>query len=135
MAVVVAHQEPFGIFTYVDYEYEQELDLLARLIASEARGEPYEGMVAVGNVVMNRAKDSSIDEVIFARHQFSGIVERSFTRTPPGICVRAAMAVLAGESTIPSTVTHYCNLKKCSPRWAKKLKFVKRIGNHWFYEH
>ena len=37
-------------------EYNRNLDLLARVIYGEARGEPYEGQVAVGAVILNRVE-------------------------------------------------------------------------------
>ena len=51
------------------------LDLLARLISAEARGEPYEGQVAVGAVVLNRVEHpsfpNSVAEVIYQPGAFS----------------------------------------------------------------
>jgi hypothetical protein len=60
------------------YEYtDDEVYMLAQLISGEARGESFEGMVAVGNVVMNRVLlrghfGSTIKQVITARGQFTG---------------------------------------------------------------
>lgn len=52
-----------------------ELDILAALIQCEAGGEPYEGQLAVGAVVMNRVRcggyPNSITEVIYASGQFA----------------------------------------------------------------
>ena len=42
------------------------VNLLARLIYGEARGEPYTGQVAVGAVVMNRVKSSSFPKIVRA---------------------------------------------------------------------
>ena len=37
---------------------DEEIMLLSKLVAGEARGESYEGQVAVAAVVINRVKDS-----------------------------------------------------------------------------
>ena len=60
------------------------VDLLARLINGEARGEPYEGQVAVGAVVLNRVKSSefpnTISGVIYQKNQFSCITDGQFNK-------------------------------------------------------
>lgn len=47
------------------------MDILAKVIYSESRGEPYVGQVAVGAVVMNRIQSSqfpdNIKEVVFQK--------------------------------------------------------------------
>ena len=44
--------------------YNSNLNLLARVIYGEARGEPYTGQVAVGAVVINRVKSSSFPNTV-----------------------------------------------------------------------
>ena len=41
-----------------------DVQLLARAINGEARGEPYEGQVAVGAVILNRVKSASFPDTI-----------------------------------------------------------------------
>ena len=41
-----------------------DIQLMARAINGEARGEPYEGQVAVGAVILNRVKDSRFPNTI-----------------------------------------------------------------------
>lgn len=41
-----------------------DIQLLARAINGEARGEPYEGQVAIGAVILNRVKDSRFPNTI-----------------------------------------------------------------------
>ena len=41
-----------------------DLQLMARAINGEARGEPYEGQVAVGAVILNRVKSSQFPNTI-----------------------------------------------------------------------
>ena len=60
-----------------------DIQLMARAINGEARGEPYEGQVAVGAVILNRVKDSrfpnSISGVIYQSGAFKWIWSRKMT--------------------------------------------------------
>ncbi len=55
----------------------KDIDLLARVINAEARGEPYLGQVAVGAVIMNRVKSAefpnTISGVVYQKGQFSSV--------------------------------------------------------------
>lgn len=83
---------------------EDEIELLAAILVCEA-GSSYEGMVAVGAVIMNRLKSSrypnSISGVIYAPGQFTpaytGMLDRQLARGSSESAYRAARAALAGE--------------------------------------
>jgi N-acetylmuramoyl-L-alanine amidase len=66
--------------------YESNVNLLARLIHGEARGEPYNGKVAVGAVVMNRVRDSrfpnTISGVIYEPGAFDAVRDGQINITP-----------------------------------------------------
>jgi len=91
-----------------------ELRLLAALIYCEAGNQSYEGMVAVGAVVMNRVKSpsypNSIYSVIYASGQFSpamsGKVASVYSSGVPALCTQAAAAALNGETTVGGA-THF----------------------------
>lgn len=91
-----------------------ELRLLAALIYCEAGNQSYEGMVAVGAVVMNRVKSpaypNTIYSVIYASGQFSpamsGKVANVYVSGAPQLCTQAAMAALNGETTVGGA-THF----------------------------
>ena len=65
---------------------EKEVELLARLIKSEALGEGEEGMLLVGNVVVNRVVANcdifrnvrTISEVVYQTNQFAGVGQPLF---------------------------------------------------------
>lgn len=105
--------------------------LLGALIQCEAGGEPYEGMLAVGAVVMNRvnsgAYPSTVYDVIFASGQFTpaqtGALQRVYNAGPKAICVQAAKEALAGKSNV-GTLTHF-------RRKGNREGLI--IGNHVFY--
>lgn len=88
---------------------EDTLMLLAALIHCEAGGEPYEGQVAVGAVVMNRVRSgrypNTIREVIYQKGQFSPAMSGKVDRVLEAgktyaSCIRAAEDVLAGYSNV-----------------------------------
>lgn len=109
------------------------VQLLARLIQSEAGDEPYDGKIAVGNVVLNRARENSqsIESVIYAKNQFDGVQTSNFRREPDKECIKAAQEVLNGKEITDSY--YFVNLNYASPSWAKESTFETRIGEHWFF--
>ena len=104
--------------------------MLAALIFCEAGGEPYEGQVAVGAVVMNRVRSgifpNSITEVIYQSGQFGPAITGKLDavladgRTTAS-CYQAAADALAGAIRSGSTLF-----------W-KWLNYGQLIGNHWFH--
>lgn len=113
--------------------------LLAQLIHCEARGESYEGQVAVGSVVMNRLSQGykSIRAVIFAHngnnYQFSpaknGKVE---TVKPNESCLYAAIDAFLGAKPVGKSL--YFNMKDKTDTWAARNRTLYRIlGCHAFY--
>ena len=104
---------------YVNYgEYTTDADtvlLLAALIHCEAGGEPYEGQVAVGAVVMNRVRSSAypdtIHGVIYASGQFSPAMSGKVNRVLESgkiypSCIQAAEEALSGVSNV-GDLTHF----------------------------
>ncbi len=105
--------------------------LLGALIQCEAGGEPYEGMLAVGAVVMNRVRSgaypSTVYDVIYASGQFTpaktGSLSRVYNNGPKQICVQAAIEALNGYTNV-GDMTHF-------RRVGTKEGYV--IGHHVFY--
>ena len=89
------------------------LDLLARLISAEARGEPYEGQVAVGAVVLNRVEHpsfpNSIAEVIYQPGAFSCLDDGQFDEPVAESAYRAApiLRVILTNTVEMLTISHY----------------------------
>ena len=85
-----------------------DLDLMAAIIECEAGGEPYEGKIGVGAVVMNRVRSSqfpnTISEVIYQSGQFSpvasGKLASVLSRGARQDCYDAARDVFAGANTV-----------------------------------
>lgn len=91
--------------------------LLAALIQAEAGTQPYEGQVAVGDVVVNRLKSgrygASIYNVIYAKGQFgpasSGLVAKIYNQGPKASCIQAATDAVNGVNYI-GAATHFRNV-------------------------
>ena len=100
-----------NVETVVGPSYDADVDdayLLACLVHSEAGNEPYEGKLAVANVVLNRVRcgfGDSISAVIYARGQFSvvnnGSLQRAIANGPNSESIQAANEALAGVNNVP----------------------------------
>lgn len=111
--------------------------LLACLVHMEAVGEPYEGKLAVANVVLNRLKcgyGSTLSEVIYAKGQFTGAntgaLASRLAKGPSDECMQAAVEALSGVNNIGD----YRNF--ISLGWANCEAYSEYtiIGNHCFYK-
>jgi N-acetylmuramoyl-L-alanine amidase len=114
----------------------QEKNLLSRLISAEAKGEPFEGQVAVGGVVLNRVKSSlfpnTIPEVIYQPYQFSPVLDGSINMAPTSSAVRAMESAISGWDPSYGSL-YFFNPSKVRPGnyvWSRPV--VRTIGNHVF---
>jgi N-acetylmuramoyl-L-alanine amidase len=113
----------------------KDVDLVARLINGEARGEPYEGQVAVGAVILNRTRDarfpSTIAGVIYQPGAFTAIVDGQINAQLKESSVRAARDALNGWDPSGGAVFYY-NPAKTTNKWIWSRPLIKVIGKHKF---
>lgn len=111
------------------------LNLLARLVHGEARGEPYKGKVAVAAVVLNRVKSSSfpnsIAGVIYQSGAFDAVSDGQINLTPDQDSINAARAALNGWDPTNGCLYYY-NPKTATSRWMLSRTVLLRIGQHAF---
>ena len=111
------------------------LDLLARLISAEARGEPYEGQVAVGAVVLNRVSHpsfpNSIAEVIYQPAAFSCLDDGQFDEPVAESAYRAAKDALNGWDPSYGAI-YYFNPMTATSKWIWSRPLIVNIGSHRF---
>lgn len=111
------------------------LDLLARLISAEARGEPYEGQVAVGAVVLNRVEHpsfpNSIAEVIYQPGAFSCLDDGQFYEPVAESAYRAAKDALNGWDPSYGAI-YYFNPVTATSKWIWARPLIVNIGKHRF---
>jgi len=119
---------------------EEDLVWLSRIIHAEARGESFEGMLAVGSVVMNRkaypAYPNTVKEVIFdSRHgiQFSPIRNGSINNSPQPTAILAAIEVLEGRRNASSAL-FFKNPNIVPVSWiSNNREYAFSIENHSFF--
>lgn len=113
----------------------QDVMLLARLINGEARGEPYEGQVAVGAVVLNRTRDprfpSSIAGVIYQPGAFTAIADGQIHANMVQSSIKAAQDALNGWDPSGGAV-YYFNPATATSAWIWSRPLIKIIGKHRF---
>lgn len=114
-----------------------DVQLIARAINGEARGEPYEGQVAVGAVILNRVKSSKFPNTI------AGVIYQSgaFTAVSDGqinvpiasnsTVVKAAQDALNGWDPTGGAI-YYFNPNTATNKWIWSRPQIRTIGNHIF---
>ena len=109
----------------------EERDLVERIVASEARGEPIEGMMAVAQVIRDRSQlwKMTVTEVCLAPGQFAAPYQGEIS---PEV-VQAVWAVFdEGMSVFDEPVTHF-HADYVSPYWTADKVSRGSIGAHLFY--
>lgn len=112
-----------------------DLYLLAKLIYSEARGEIYEGQVAVGAVVLNRVRDAgfpnTIQGVIYQPWAFTALNDGQFALEPNSTAYQAAQDAMNGWDPTYGCIFYY-NPVTATSSWIFSREIIVRIGNHVF---
>ena len=115
-----------------------DIQLMARAINGEARGEPYEGQVAVGAVILNRVKSGkyppSVKAVITQENAFSCVSNGTISVTPNEACYNAVYDALKGNDPTGNALFFYNpSISTCS--WMENIikKNATSIGNHVFF--
>ena len=111
------------------------VNLLARLIYGEARGEAYSGQVAVGAVVLNRVKSSSfpntIAGVIYQSGAFDAVSDGQINKTPDSTAIKAAQDAINGWDPSYGAI-YYFNPNTATNKWIWSRPVTVTIGNHRF---
>ncbi len=114
---------------------ESNINLLARIISAEARGEPYTGQVAVGAVVLNRVEHPSFPDsiagVIYQNGAFTAINDGQFWEPVSSSSYDAARDALNGWDPTGGAIYYY-NPKKTSNKWIRSRPVITTIGDHVF---
>jgi len=115
--------------------YASDVELLARLIHGEARGEPYVGMVAVGAVVLNRVRSSKFPNtmagVIYQSGAFDAVSDGQINLTPNEQSRRAARDAMNGWDPTGGCLYYYNpNTATSSWIWSREVRL--NIGDHSF---
>lgn len=112
-----------------------DVELLARLISAEARGEPYNGQVAVGAVVLNRVRHPSFPNtmsgVIYQAGAFSCLQDGQFYEPVADSAYKAARAAISGSDPSGGAI-YYFNPVTATSKWIWSRPLIITIGKHRF---
>lgn len=112
-----------------------DLNLLARCVYAEARGEPYTGQVAVAAVVLNRVRSASfpntIAGVIYQPYAFTAVDDGQINLTPNSTAYKAAQDALNGWDPTYGCLYYY-NPATATSSWIWSRQTVVTIGKHVF---
>lgn len=112
-----------------------DVDLIARAVYGEARGEPYEGQVAVAAVILNRVRSASfpntVSGVIYQPGAFDAVSDGQLYLTPDSAAYRAARDAMAGLDPTGGCIYYY-NPKTATSKWIRSRPVMRTIGDHVF---
>ncbi len=112
-----------------------DVNLLARVISAEARGENYRGQVAVGAVILNRVAHSSFPDtvsgVVYQSGAFDCMYDGQINKKVVDSAYKAAQDALNGWDPSGGAIYYY-NPKTAKSSWIKKRPIITTIGNHVF---
>ena len=132
--------DPSKVLWASEYYDSTDLYWLSRIISAEAKGEPFAGQIAVGNVVLNRVRSkqfpNTVKGVIFDTKygtQFSPVASGTIYNTPTASAVRAAKICLEGYS-LSTKMIYFYNPSIATSSWIGRTRpYIMTIGNHKFY--
>lgn len=114
---------------------QSEVDLLARVISAEARGEPYSGQVAVGAVILNRIEHPSfpntLSGVIYQKGAFSCLTDGGINAPVADSAYKAAREAISGSDPSGGAIYYY-NPAKSTSQWIFSRPVITVIGEHRF---
>ncbi len=112
-----------------------DLTLLAMVTSAEARGEPYEGQVAVAAVILNRVRDprfpNTLAGVVYQAHAFESVSNGQIYVPVAASARRAARDAMNGWDPTGGSV-FFWNPSKAVSKWIWSRPVIRRIGNHVF---
>lgn len=135
--ITVKNIDNTSVFAASSSSSTSDLQLMARAINGEARGEPYEGQVAVGAVILNRVKSSKFPNTI------AGVIYQSgaFTAVADGqinvpikegsTVLKAAQDAMNGWDPTGGAI-YYFNPATATNKWIWSRPLIKTIGKHRF---
>ncbi|MFB4160699.1 spore cortex-lytic enzyme [Geomicrobium sp. JSM 1781026] len=114
---------------------ENDIQIMANAVYGEARGEPYQGQVAVAAVIINRMNDSDFPNtasgVIFEPRAFTAVADGQIYLTPNEQARKAVLDAINGQD--PSDgATYYYNPQTATSQWIFGRPTIKQIGKHVF---
>lgn len=114
---------------------ENDIQIMANAVYGEARGEPYEGQVAVAAVILNRVKDANFPNtvygVIFQPGAFTAVADGQIYLTPNASAKKAVEDAIGGWDPSQGCL-YYFNPETATSKWIWTRPQFKTIGKHIF---
>ncbi|GGA61143.1 spore cortex-lytic enzyme [Ornithinibacillus halotolerans] len=114
---------------------QNDIDLMANAVYGEARGEPYEGQVAVAAVILNRVESptfpNTVAGVIFEPRAFTAVADGQIWLTPNDKAREAVLDAINGWDPTGNAI-YYFNPDTATSSWIWGRPQIKRIGKHIF---
>ncbi|AZB41631.1 LysM peptidoglycan-binding domain-containing protein [Bacillus sp. FJAT-42376] len=114
---------------------DEDKDLMARLVEAEAKGESYEGKVAVATVIMNRVESDkfpdNVKDVIYENGQFSPVANGAINN-PASQESKDAVNEAISYSSISKGALYFYNPDKAGSSFLDGKEVTTTIGNHVF---
>lgn len=135
--VFISHDVSINHISYAASSGTSDIQLMARAINGEARGEPYEGQVAVGAVILNRVKSSqfpnTIAGVIYQSGAFTAVADGQINAaiSEGSTVYKAAQDAQNGWDPTGGCI-YYFNPATATNKWIWSRPLVKTIGKHRF---
>ncbi|TLS37538.1 cell wall hydrolase [Pseudalkalibacillus caeni] len=113
----------------------KEIEMLAKLVHGEARGESFEGKAAVAAVTLNRIQSQSfpdnLKDVIYQPRAYTAVADGQFNKKPTGEAYKAVYLALKGWDPTDGALFYY-NPKTATSEWIRTRPTIKKIDKHVF---
>ncbi|WP_066193162.1 MULTISPECIES: spore cortex-lytic enzyme [Gracilibacillus] len=114
---------------------QNDIQIMANAVYGEARGEPYEGQVAVASVILNRVESptfpNTVSGVIFEPRAFTAVSDGQIWLTPNENASKAVLDAINGWDPTGEAL-YYFNPDTATSGWIWSRPQIKRIGKHIF---
>lgn len=124
---------PYGIYTR---QHLKDIFLMARLVHAEARGEPYQGQIAVAAVLLNRIDSPDfpnlVHDAVYQSMQFEPVDNGTINMTPNDLAYRAVFEALGGQDPTDGALFFWNPNKVSQTSWVWTRQITCRIGKHVF---
>lgn len=111
------------------------VEMMARIVHGEARGERYIGQVGVAAVILNRVASEgfpdTVEEVIFQPNAFTAVNDGQYLLEPDSDAYRAVKDALKGMDPANGAV-YYFNPDGVTDNWIYSRTVITQIGRHFF---
>jgi N-acetylmuramoyl-L-alanine amidase len=113
----------------------KEIELMAKMVYGEARGEPIKGQVAVAAVILNRVASTdfpdTVANVLFQDGAFTAVIDGQFNQSPDYEAYRAVYLAIKGKDPTKNAVFYY-NPTIATSAWIFSRPQTTKIGEHVF---